>query len=122
MTKEAVQKAADVGAVGIVSGGIVDTDLTEFLGFDIGVAITGHEAIPLTIILTEGFGHIPMAKRTFELLKSLEGQRASINGATQIRAGVMRPEIIVPGLSGDETAVETDKSGTIEIGDRVRLI
>jgi hypothetical protein len=37
-----------------------------------------------------------MAQRTFELLKSLTGKKTSINGATQIRAGVMRPELIVP--------------------------
>ena len=30
-----------------------------------------------------------------ELLRSLDGKTASVNGATQIRAGVIRPEIIV---------------------------
>jgi hypothetical protein len=39
---------------------------------------------------------LTMAERTFELLRKLEGKTASINGATQIRAGVIRPEIIVP--------------------------
>ncbi len=37
-----------------------------------------------------------MAAATYELLASLAGHRASANGATQIRAGVQRPEIIVP--------------------------
>jgi len=78
------------------AGGIVDRDLIDFLGHDIGVAITGHEDIPITVIVTEGFGRMTMAHRTFELLQSLSGRMASINGATQIRAGVMRPEIVVP--------------------------
>jgi len=65
------------------------------LGYDLGVAITGTEQVGMTLIMTEGFGRIPMAGRTFELLKSREGQKASINGATQIRAGVLRPEVIV---------------------------
>jgi hypothetical protein len=36
-----------------------------------------------------------MAPATFALLKAKEGRRASLNGATQIRAGVIRPEVIV---------------------------
>ncbi len=36
-----------------------------------------------------------MADKTFDLLTALNGKVASINGATQIRAGVMRPEIVV---------------------------
>jgi len=96
VTGEALQRAADLGVAGIVVGAIIDADLIHFLGYDIGVAITGHEAISLTLVLTEGFGEIRMARRTFELLRSLEGEEASLNGATQIRAGVIRPEIIVP--------------------------
>lgn len=92
----AIQKAAEMGVTGIVVGGIRDVDLIAFLGRDIGVAITGGENIPLSIVATEGFGEIRMANRTFNLLKSLNGKVASLNGATQIRAGVIRPEIIVP--------------------------
>jgi len=36
-----------------------------------------------------------MPHRTFNLLKSFDGREASINGATQIRAGVIRPEIVI---------------------------
>jgi hypothetical protein len=96
VTGSALRRAVEVGAAGIIAGAIVDRELIEFLGYDIGVAITGDEAIDLTLILTEGFGSIRMAERTFRLLRSLEGQEASINGATQIRAGVIRPEVIVP--------------------------
>ncbi len=50
----------------------------------------------ITLVITEGFGKMAMAHRTFDLLKSKQGMKASVNGATQIRAGVMRPEVIVP--------------------------
>ncbi|MEW5935919.1 MAG: hypothetical protein AB1816_20240, partial [Bacillota bacterium] len=96
VTGAALRRAAEVGARGVVAGGIIDRDLVAFLGHDIGVAITGHEDIPITVIVTEGFGRMTMAHRTFELLHSLSGRVASLNGATQIRAGVMRPEIVVP--------------------------
>jgi len=71
-------------------------------------------------VVTEGFGDIAMARATFELLQSLEGKRASINGATQIRAGVIRPELMVPDDgSGNATVVE---GGGLEIGAPVRCI
>jgi len=96
ITAEALHKAIDVGAKAVIVGGIKNKDLSDFLGYEIGVAITGHERIGLTLILTEGFGKMPMAQRSFELLKGHEGKLACINGATQIRAGVMRPEVVVP--------------------------
>lgn len=121
MTYDAIAKAAEVGAVGIVAGGVRDVDLTKFIGYDIGVAITGQEAIPLTIIVTEGFGNLTMARRTFELLKTLDGKDASINGATQIRAGVIRPEVIVTlPLSGESK--QATMGGALDIGTPIRVI
>ena len=96
VTSDTLKKAVKVGAKGIVVGGIDDRDLTSFLGYQIGVAITGQEDISLTLIITEGFGEMGMSEKTFSLLKDFDGKHASINGATQIRAGVMRPEIIIP--------------------------
>ncbi|HHX28495.1 MAG: hypothetical protein ACOX5Q_07555 [Bacillota bacterium] len=122
VTASAIQKAGEVGALGIVAGGIIDTDLIAYLGHDIGVAITGHEDVPVTVIITEGFGKMRMAHRTFGLLKNLQGFKASINGATQIRAGVMRPEIIVAGYQPKEAAQEHDLSQGLVPGTPLRII
>jgi hypothetical protein len=122
VTKEALLKAIENNVEGIVVGGIRDTDLIEILGFEIGVAITGHEEIGLTLIVTEGFGEMNMSSRTFRLLKEFEGYRIAINGATQIRAGVMRPEIIIP---HEEISSEDDDekvTGGMSAGTPVRLI
>ncbi len=125
----ALQRAASVGVAGIVVGGVVDRELIDYLrsalndpSYDIGVAITGQEPIPFTLVVTEGFGTIPMAERTFALLTSLSGKSGSINGATQIRAGVIRPEVIVPldqpgALSAPESA-----GGELAIGTPIRVI
>lgn len=96
VTAEAIKKAIKVGAKGVITGGFDDKDLREFLGYDIGVAITGSEDLGVTLVVTEGFGDINMAQKTFELLKSNNGKMACINGATQIRAGVIRPEAVIP--------------------------
>ncbi|MCC6443345.1 MAG: hypothetical protein IT210_07795 [Armatimonadetes bacterium] len=124
ITGGALRKAAQAGVAGIVIGGIVDKDLIDFLGYDIGVAITGHENIPFALIVTEGFGAIQMAERTFRLLKSLEGRTASVHGATQIRAGVIRPEIIVPteDASPDDRDAASGGGQQMDIGTPIRLI
>ena len=124
---EALARAKAVGVRGIVVGGMHDKDLRALLGYDLGVAITGTETVGFTLVLTEGFGRIPMAHRTFELLRKLDGRKASISGATQIRAGVIRPEIIVPLAPGEQIqGIETGQwgkaRGGIKIGDPVRVI
>ena len=96
VSEEALKKAIAIGVNGVIVGGFDDKDLRAFLGYDLGVAITGSEELGLTLVVTEGFGRIEMAERTFKLLKSCQGMEASISGATQIRAGVIRPEVIIP--------------------------
>jgi hypothetical protein len=123
VSNAALAKAREVGAVGVVAGGFDDSDLKEFLGYDLGVAITGHEEKGITLIVTEGFGKIRMAQGTFELLKSVEGRTAHINGATQIRAGVIRPEIIVPHTERAKAPKkEADEEGELKKGTPVRCI
>ncbi|MCF7800474.1 MAG: hypothetical protein K9N34_00510 [Candidatus Marinimicrobia bacterium] len=92
---EAYRKAVSLGIAGIVTGGFDYNQLKEILGYTLGVAITGSEDLATTMVVTEGFGKVNMARRTFELLKSHDGHFASLNGATQIRAGVIRPEIVI---------------------------
>jgi hypothetical protein len=118
---EAVQRARAVGASAVVAGGLDDRDLKQLLGRDLGVAITGSEELGLTVVVTEGFGHIPMAARTWRLLGAHAGRIASISGATQIRAGVMRPEILIPGEGGAGAPAEEIALG-LEVGSLLRVI
>ena len=120
-----IDRAKQIGVRAIIAGGIHDSDLRELLGFDLGVAITGSETIGLTLVLTEGFGEMPIADGTFDLLQSRRGAQASVSGATQIRAGVLRPEIIIPWPAGEspvEPAKEERSEGGMQIGDAVRVI
>ncbi len=119
-----LRHAVKMGVKAIVIGGFDDQDLREFLGYDLGVAITGHEEKGLTLVVTEGFGNIPMARRTFDLLKQCEGRKVSVSGATQIRAGVLRPEIIAPRLTdaaGKDGAPDASEKG-LEVGSLIRAI
>ena len=122
----AIQQAIKQGVKGIIAGGIDDADLRELLGYELGVAITGSEEIGITLVITEGFGSIAMAEQTFTLLKAREGMKTSINGATQIRAGVVRPEIVIPLVSDTIETAEEGKDGkldgVLEVGSLVRII
>jgi hypothetical protein len=126
VTAEALNKAVKVGAKGVITGGIEDKDLTSFLGYEVGVAITGNEIVGLTLIVLEGFSNMPVSGKTFEILRNLNGKRACINGATQIRAGVIRPEIIIPhdGSYGNKSfaGAERDKTTELKQGVTVRII
>ena len=121
ITFGAFKRAVDVGVSGLVAGGMNYTDVTEIMGEAIGVAITGHEELGTTLIITEGFGKMNMSTRTFDLLKSFEGYVAAINGATQIRAGVLRPEIIIPHDEKEELEKEGLSAGMTS-GTPVRII
>lgn len=123
LTHAVIEQARQVGAAAVIGGGLRDQDLRQLLGYDLGVAITGTEEIGLTVIVTEGFGPIAMARKTFEILRSCAGREVSVSGATQIRAGVMRPEIVVPlpDLT-DESCEVAPKSEGLKAGDLLRVI
>ncbi len=124
LNRDGLKKAISVGASAIVTGGFDYDEIKEVLGYEVGVAITGGEDLGCTLIVTEGFGQIQMAPATFELLKSKTGKKASVNGATQIRAGVMRPEVVV---TFDDQAVPSERVADpepigISIGSQIRGI
>ncbi len=123
VTLGALRRAVQVGAAAVVTGGIHGQDLRAFMDEDMGAAVTGAETLGLTLVVTEGFGEIAMARRIFRLLGEKEGFEASVNGATQIRAGVVRPEIVIPAPAGERAIAPADAGpGGIAIGSTVRVI
>ena len=109
---------ATAGAVAAIVGGIGYRELTAFC--------VRHPRF--TVVLTEGFGRLPMAPRALDVLRGHEGASACVDGTTQIRAGVVRPEVVVPlGEGGAGAAAE---SGTrvrrplagAGVGARVRIV
>ena len=123
LSLDAYKKALSVQVAGIVVGGFNYYDLKAILGYNLGVAITGTEKLNTALIVTEGYGSIPMSEATFSLLKENDGKAASINGATQIRAGVIRPEIVIPIDTGNtEDDSKSKMPEGIQEGSTVRVI
>lgn len=120
---DALNYAAEQGAACVVMGSFDSNTLTSYLGYELGVSVTGDEKVPMTVIITEGFGKLPMSPRILELAKDCEGQMASVNGATQVRAGAMRPEVIIArDFSGMGAARQSVTVQTLAPKSRVRII
>lgn len=90
-----LEACAEFGAHGLVAPSIDAEDWVDFHGKEIGVALTGEEDIPFSLLLTEGFGRRDMNAEYAEFLRGVEGRKASLCGRTQIRAGVTRPFLVV---------------------------
>ena len=109
-----------IGVAAAISGSVPGSELMRFAGRTLNPACTGVEGLDFSLVITEGFGRMPMASRTAELLHRLDGSLVSLNGAVQVRAGVIRPEIIGPALEDEPSIVE--KRGAPIVGDTVRIV
>ncbi len=120
VTLDALKRMAEVGVSAVVAASASGGDLIELVGETLNPASTGQEEIGPSLVLTEGFGELSMAHHTFDLLARLNGAQVSVNGTTQIRAGVMRPEVISLPLKDTEDHSNKDKG--ISIGAKVSII
>lgn len=132
VTVDALEKARSSGAAGFITGGASNLDVVQLLGREISLGVTGVEDVDFTLILLEGFGVMPVSESTWTILKEREGSATFVDGSTQIRAGVIRPEIIVcddvPAEDAELPVLEGKREGwlveTKEVspGDRVRCV
>ena len=119
-TLEAMERLRETGAKGLIAGSVGGADLVSLAGRELNLADTGDEDIGFTLVVTEGFGDLSMASRTTAVLDGLVGGRVSISGATQVRAGVVRPEIV--GRAHGPSLIEDPEEDGIAEGTTVRII
>jgi phosphomevalonate kinase len=74
---------------GIICETVSYSTLRKFLNKDIGVALTGNEDLPFSLIIMKGFS----TESRDTIYDVSTGKYALIKPQTQIRAGVMRPKI-----------------------------
>ncbi len=123
--EEVLLRAEDLGASGVVTGSIHQLDLRNFLEEEMNASITGEEDVGMTVILTEGFGHLSMSVDLLRVLDEHEGSTVSVNGRTQVRAGAQRPEMLISLDSLPERPDDTQVTvveGDPEPGQMVRII
>jgi hypothetical protein len=113
VTEEALRRAVSLQAQGVITGGL-DPHLCAVV-----------EESNLCVIVTEGFGRIAMSAPIFELLRSLNGQEAALNGLMRMRGGNIRPEIFIPRVDSRPPEPSVNKpttSLTVHPGARVRIV
>jgi hypothetical protein len=108
--RRALQRAEDVEARGLVTGGL-SSDLLSFA-----------EQLSFPVIVTEGIGDFPMAKAILDLLKTNEGKEASIRGEVASPWSSTRSEIIIPRPERRVPADRTAGEGGIRLGTQVRIV
>ena len=124
VTAQAIERARKVGVAAIIAGGIDDADLEAVLGYDLGVAITGSERIGLTVVITEGFGEIAMARA--DVRRCSRRAKATMRRSTARRRSARAscgPRSSFPLRAGQHGGdVATPEMGRLEIGAPVRVI
>jgi hypothetical protein len=101
-----LRRLMDVGAAGVISGGLVERDISACFGgltddrlspwrlnpTDTGVGDSMRTS--LAIVAIEGFGVLPINADAFSFLKQLEGQRVSVITTTRVSGFLARPQIL----------------------------
>jgi hypothetical protein len=95
-TLEALRKAVSVGVAAVIVGGFDEKDLTELIGHELDLSDTGQDKIGFTLVVLGGFGTNPMDIEVFKLFKEHVGRLACVDGTTQIRTRMLRPEVVLP--------------------------
>ncbi len=110
LDEEPLEKAVEAQVRGLVVGS-VNADLRSAL-----------QSLPFPVLLTEGFGTLPMSERAFGLLQSNLGREAMLSGVMQARRGLKRPELLIPLRSEAELPSEESRPRPLEIGMEVRTL
>jgi hypothetical protein len=83
------------GARGTVFSQLNVEDIEGLFDEEVYSGVTGRLDRGIVVLLLDGFGTEPMDEENWAFFKSLDGAPAYLNGITQIRAGVVRPEFII---------------------------
>ena len=94
-----LERCSALGVSGLIVPSVRSTALEGFLGSWPTPASTGQETMPFSLLITEGFGSIGMGAECSALLEGSAGRLTTLFPATQIRAGVIRPRVLISSSS-----------------------
>jgi hypothetical protein len=110
LDEKALEQAAEAKVRGVIVGS-VNADLRPLL-----------RDLPFPVLLTEGFGSVPISEPAFELLQANVGREAMMNAAVQTRWGARRPEVVIPLRAEEKMPASDTTAQALEIGARVRIL
>ena len=74
------------------------------------------------MLLTEGFGSLPMCEPVFTLLQDNMGREALLSADTRSRRDARRPEVLIPLRDGHDAPQEGSEILPLEVGATVRAL
>ncbi len=110
LDEKALEQAVEAKVRGIIAGSV-----------DAGLRVT-IEALPFPVMITEGFGAMPIAQPIFSLLHSNVGREAMLNADAQIRRGSRRPELVIPLRAEENVPKEESGARSLQVGMQVRIL
>lgn len=116
-TKEFFLGARSRNIVGIVVSSIKSDDVSSILKTSVFGTSPVYSSDHPTILIVEGFGSIPLSQQAKDFFLYAHGKLASLHGLTQVRAGAIRPELIIhepsQGVSSQELLHTYPKVGDV---------
>jgi len=107
-TKEGWRKAEEVGVRGVILGSLP----SSLVGF--------VSSLSFPVMITEGFGEIPISRPLFSLFEQLAGREAYMASGLPYGVRLPRPQVIIPFLRGEEAP--RGEGPALEEGTLVRLV
>ncbi len=102
ISHDALLKAAKIGIPAIIAASCDLSVLREYAGEGFIPGITGNEEVKTSVVLTNTFCSDDLMGEEFDFLRENEGKFISVNGTTHIRAGAIRPEILIFPEEGED--------------------
>ena len=129
----ALAKLVEVGAAAIVTGGMLDREVATFMDWQgndrlapwrpqvgSGVLADGSPS-RLVMMVTEGFGRLPIAAPAWEAMGEANGRSAVVFATTRLSAPLSRPELILPNEGALDDDATTSQAALVP-GAAVRLV
>lgn len=110
MTLEALEFAQEMRVRGIIVGSLEAALLPAAM------------AAEYPIIVTEGWGNVPMSPVILNVLGSIDGREVSLSGQVQTGWEQVRPEVIVPLVARESPPTEPITDLPLEAGATVRIL
>jgi hypothetical protein len=109
--QDVLEQAIEARVRGIIVGGM-DAELCQHL-----------DSLPFPVLLTEGFGALPMSAPVFALLQANMGREVLLSADTRTRRDARRPEVLIPLRNGHDPS-EEEGTGILplEEGAQVRAL
>lgn len=107
-TKEGLGKAGETGVRGVILGSL-PSSLVGFLS-----------SLSFPVMIMEGFGEISISRPLFSLFQQHAGREACMTSGLPYGVRLLRPQVIIPFLRGEEALRE--ESPALKEGTLVRLV